>query len=974
MKQIISMSVFSVILLFVGTVFGQTYSGPAVGSVDTGVVVTTDDFSFAPIGSEPPSQDRMVDNVKDPDFGPIYYQGDKKVFDNYVYVEDKNAQLQGGGEIGPNFELHSFPSVPMTNSIPPDPHMAVGPNHVIAMVNTRFHIYDREGNLLKNISADAWTGQVLPSPGAFDPQIIYDHYAGRWFMLWDNQDDNSSTAFFLIAYSDDDDPLGTWYMYAIDATANGSTTTNTWGDYPQLGYDDQAIYINSRQFTFSGNYRYNKIRIINKSELYAANGGPFTWTDIWNIRDVGGSNALDVIHPVISYDPSNNFAYFVWANRQGANKYVLYKINDPLGTPTLSGVNLPVPFYGPAPLSNQLGGGNPRLDSGGSSIKNAPILRDGLIYAVHAIRNSQFATNSSLKYFVVDPSTNAVTEQVEQGAQGFYFSYPAITVDNDHNLAITYSRSADTEYIGAYYSTKLGTDPAGLSPSKEMMAGQGNYVVTFGGSRNRWGDYLSAALDPANGYNIWLFSEYAAATNQWGTWLTEIRMKPYAGVSLYTKNNPIEFGNIEIGTDSTIQTVTISNYGEDALVINSIATPVGPFRLLTELNFPVTLNTYDSLDLEIVFNPSTPAVYSELMNFDDNDPDFTGLILEGTGYEINPTYKGVFYSSTGETENGVTLTINKTTGEGTVLGESNFTDLRSLTTSPLSSVTYGISTRNTGTDLVRINGTGGDGFTQYTLDLGNMAGITFDSTGVLYGAKQSGEIYTIDLSDGSYSLVTTASIQLDAIEIDPFSNILYGVPKVVIGAKDKIYTIDMTSGDATLVGQTGFGKRTNDMAFDEMGELYGVIGGENESGQLIKINTTDGSGTMVGDINFEGVMGLTYAINGIVNSVESDNTEGTKPEEYSLSQNYPNPFNPSTTIKFSLPEQSGVRLTIYNLLGQEVTEIVNEEMSAGKYSVVWNGTDRSGLKVSSGVYLYKIRANGKSGKNFTKIRKMILLK
>ena len=76
-------------------------------------------------------------------------------------------------------------------------------------------------------------------------------------------------------------------MYAIDARTNGNTVTSTWGDYPQIGYDNQAIYINSRQFTFGGNYLYNKIRIINKSELYAANAGPLSWTDFWDIRDPG---------------------------------------------------------------------------------------------------------------------------------------------------------------------------------------------------------------------------------------------------------------------------------------------------------------------------------------------------------------------------------------------------------------------------------------------------------------------------------------------------------------------------------------------------------------------------------------------------------------------------------------------------------------------------------------------------------------
>ncbi|MCK5506570.1 MAG: hypothetical protein KAJ10_15510, partial [Thermodesulfovibrionia bacterium] len=566
MKKASFYCAFISMLIISAISFGQTYSGPATGSVGSGVVVTTDNFVLVPIGSELPSEQKII-NIEEPDFGPMYYNGDMEVFDDYVYIDDSNAQQHSGGEIGINFKLHSFPSIPMTNSIPPDPHMAVGPNHVITTVNSRFHIYDREGNLLKNIDANAWTSAVLPNPGAFDPQIIYDHYEGRWFMLWYNQNSTANTAFFLISYSDDSNPLGTWYMYALDATKNGSNSTTTWGDYPQIGYDDQAIYINSRQFGFSGGLFYNKIRILTKSELYAANAGPLTWVDIWNIRRPNGSEALDVLQPALSYDPGINAAYFTWSSSGTANFYTLYKITNPITNPVLTGVELPVPTYFQAPLANQLGGGSPRIETGGSKIRAATVLRDGKLYAVHGMRNSQFAAYGSLKYFVVDVNTNTILEQVEQGAQGFFFFYPAIIVDQDHNIAITYSRSADTEYAGSYYSTKLGTDPPGLSPSKVMVEGLGNYVVTFGGSRNRWGDYLGAALDPVNQYDIWLYSEYAAGTNQWGTWLTEIRMQPFQGVYAHTLTPDLDFGNIEVNFTSNTITAILANYGDQDLVI-----------------------------------------------------------------------------------------------------------------------------------------------------------------------------------------------------------------------------------------------------------------------------------------------------------------------------------------------------------------------------------------------------------------------
>ncbi len=90
----------------------------------------------------------------------------------------------------------------------------------------------------------------------------------------------------------------------------------------------------------------------------------------------------------------------------------------------------------------------------------------------------------------------------------------------------------------------------------------------------------------------------------------------------------------------------------------------------------------------------------------------------------------------------------------------------------------------------------------------------------------------------------------------------------------------------------------------------------------------------------------------------------TIPEEFSLSQNYPNPFNPTTTIEFSLPNESDVMLKVYNLLGQEVATLLSGQMKAGYHKVKF---DASGI--SSGIYFYKIQAG-----DFSAVKKLMLLK
>jgi len=88
-----------------------------------------------------------------------------------------------------------------------------------------------------------------------------------------------------------------------------------------------------------------------------------------------------------------------------------------------------------------------------------------------------------------------------------------------------------------------------------------------------------------------------------------------------------------------------------------------------------------------------------------------------------------------------------------------------------------------------------------------------------------------------------------------------------------------------------------------------------------------------------------------------------------LRQNYPNPFNPTTNINFVIPNSDLVRLTVFDLRGREVNVLVNQTLSAGEHSVIWNGMDRAGTLVSSGVYLIRLE----SGRNVS-TNKMLLLR
>jgi hypothetical protein len=99
-------------------------------------------------------------------------------------------------------------------------------------------------------------------------------------------------------------------------------------------------------------------------------------------------------------------------------------------------------------------------------------------------------------------------------------------------------------------------------------------------------------------------------------------------------------------------------------------------------------------------------------------------------------------------------------------------------------------------------------------------------------------------------------------------------------------------------------------------------------------------------------------------TVDVDEPNNQIPSEFWLEQNYPNPFNPSTTIQFSIPERSFVKLEVFNSLGEKISTLVSEEMSVGNYKYEWNAEN-----LSSGIYYYKLFAN-----KFSQTKKLILLK
>ncbi|MCO6446672.1 MAG: T9SS type A sorting domain-containing protein, partial [Ignavibacterium album] len=173
------------------------------------------------------------------------------------------------------------------------------------------------------------------------------------------------------------------------------------------------------------------------------------------------------------------------------------------------------------------------------------------------------------------------------------------------------------------------------------------------------------------------------------------------------------------------------------------------------------------------------------------------------------------------------------------------------------------------------------------------------------------------------------------------------------------------SGDGSIiVGSFGDGafRLSNAGGLDSLNQVYSsLLTTGSELSTALDISS-DGQ-FIVG----QGTNGLTSQNEGYllaINGISSINELSDYPSDFELSQNYPNPFNPSTTVSFSIPEEEFVSLKVFNSLGEEVAELINETKPAGNYQVDFNATG-----LSSGVYFYTLQSG-----TFNQIRKMILLK
>jgi len=396
---------------------------------------------------------------------------------------------------GPDY---GFVGVVNTGWTPPDPHIAVGPNHVVLMTNGRIQFMQKTGVL--DFSADiVGSGGFWGAQGAggfvFDPEAHYDLASGRFFAMACERF-NGVTSHFLLGVSDDSDPNGTWHKYRFDVTALAGNDI----DSPELAVDSQAVYLTADFFgpdTFL-------VYIVDKAAVLAG-GAPLTRSLL-----ITGSQSYGV--PMTYGTPPAQ--YMIQALEAASNtQLILHAVQNPLTTPTDTTFTLNVPTYTRPEDPPQMGTAV-RPEVFEARFWNC-MYRNGYLWATHHTGTSRVVQ----RWYQIDMANWPVSGTptvVQQGdidiGPTIRTFFGSIWADGANNAAMTFSRSSPTEFISVARCFRRASDPLGT-----MTAAVTIQPSTSPETSGRWGDYSNVADDPLVPGAFWGHNEFR--TSSWMTWV-----------------------------------------------------------------------------------------------------------------------------------------------------------------------------------------------------------------------------------------------------------------------------------------------------------------------------------------------------------------------------------------------------------------------------------------------------------------------
>jgi len=402
--------------------------------------------------------------------------------------------------------LHFGTNGPYSNRLtPPDVQVAVGPNHVVEMVNVLGRILTKQGVEVRTFPLDMFFG--VPSTDFIsDPKVHFDTASGRWFASITDV----TTGSVLLEVSATDDPTGSWNAYSV------STTTGC-ADQPLLGFSNLAVVVSANGFSSctSGNPLYLGVQywVLNKTDLLSGVAA--------RTMSFGPDPTLFSVHPVQSLR-STNTQFMVSTGSGPTSTLTLFTVTGvPPGLVLVSQQNFGIRPAAIPPTAPQLGSKS-TLDTADNRVQDA-MWADNRLWLSLGVGCTPAGDNgvrSCVRLIEVDTANATIAQDFDVGLSGKYVFFPALRTDEPGHLVLVFGYSSATEYPGIMVATRSVNDPPNTIGGPQVIrAGEGPEASGCpNNSVCRYGDYFGASQDPSDSGIVWVAGEYGTSTG-WATFI-----------------------------------------------------------------------------------------------------------------------------------------------------------------------------------------------------------------------------------------------------------------------------------------------------------------------------------------------------------------------------------------------------------------------------------------------------------------------
>ena len=429
------------------------------------------------------------------------------------------TQISGGGNLrsvnSSSPPVLSFPAVQDYGVlIPPDIQGVAGTTYLMETTNQEFDVYTKTGTLSAALALTNFFSATLGTH-FFDPHVLYDVAHGRYIICSDGTYKNGNGGLF-VGVSVTNDPTGNWYIYSFDAAGSSGHFI----DYPEMGFNNKWVVLTANDFVGTDTVN-ARIYVMRSDSLYQGNLGAVTF-----ITDTGSYSVV----PAQTNDTLQDTVFLVHdanGDYQGNGYMQLGTISGPVDGPIYDfgnsiGVNQP---WGEDIVDADQDGGDNTIEDGDTRVMNGVVYSNHSLWFTHNVfLPADTPTHTGVDWWQIDPATLTVQQfgrLEDTDANTFYF-YPSLGVNTHNDMVLGYCISSNSYYPSAGYSMRFAGDAANtLRNTYIYKYGMGSYDKTFGGGRNRWGDFTGTVADPVDG-TFWNFNEYSGITNSWATAIAHI--------------------------------------------------------------------------------------------------------------------------------------------------------------------------------------------------------------------------------------------------------------------------------------------------------------------------------------------------------------------------------------------------------------------------------------------------------------------